>query len=110
MHAEPPDLPVIDVVAALNSSSAILSWTPPPHNCSINNYIVEVANEEGVLVISLGSTESTTANVTSLNMGKVYSFRVASVDAAGRMRNWSQPVSLAMQGLLLFNNHKINNE
>ena len=71
---------------------------------------MEAVDEENASVVLLGSTESTTLIVTTLNMGKSYSFWVASVDAAGRMSNWSQPVSLAMQGLLLFCNHKISNE
>ena len=45
--------------------------------------------------------------VTTLNMGETYIFGVASADAAGRGSSWSQPVSLAMQGLLLFCDHKI---
>ena len=97
------------MVTALNSFSAILSWTPPVYNCSLN-YILEVADEKDVSVISLGSTESTTTNVITLNMGKTFNFRVASVDAAKRMSNWSQPVSLAMQGLLLLCNYKTSNE
>ena len=88
------------MVAAVNSSFAILSWTPPSYNCSLN-YIVEVADEENVsVVISLSSIESAPTNVTTLDVGKTYRFRVASVDAAERMSNWSQPVTLAMQGLL----------
>ena len=94
----PPGPPVIDMVMALNSSSASLSWTPPPYNCSLS-YILRVVDEETVLVSSLCSTESTATNVTTLNIGKTYSFRVASVDAAERISNWSQPVLLAMQGL-----------
>ena len=97
------------MVMALNSFSASLSWTAPPNNCSLN-YILEVADDENVSVVTLGSTESTTTNVTTLNMGKTYSFKVASVDAAWRMSNWSQPVSLAMQGLLLFCNCKSVNK
>ena len=93
------------MVMALNSSSASLSWAPTPYNCSLNNYLLRVADEENVSIVSLGSAESTTTNVTTLNMGKTYTFRVASVDAADRMSNWSQPVSLAMQGLLLFCKH-----
>ena len=86
------------MVMALNSFSAGLSWTSPPYNCSLN-HILRVADEENVSVVYWGSTESTAMNVTALNVGKTYSFRVASVDAADRMSNWSQPVSLAMQGL-----------
>ena len=104
----PEEPPLIDNVTALNSSSASLSWTPPPYNCSLN-YILEIADGENVSVVSLGSIESTTTNVTTLKMGKTYNFRVASVDAAERMSNWSQPVSLAMQGLLLFSNNEISN-
>ena len=93
------------MATALNNFSASLSWTPHPYNCSLN-YILEVADEENVSVVYLGSTESTTTNVTTLEVGKTYSFRVASVDAAEEMSNWSQPVSLAMQGLLLYCSHK----
>ena len=93
------------MVMALNNFSASLSWIPPPYNCSLT-YIVEVVDEQNVLVVSMNSTELTTMNVTTLNMGKTYSFMVASVDAAERMSNWSQPVLLAMQGLILFCNHK----
>ena len=108
-HAEPPDPPVINKVTAVNSSFAILCRTLPSYNCPIS-YIVDVADEENISVVSLGtsSTKSTASNITTLNIGKTYSFRVASVDAAGRMSNWSQPVSLAMQGLLLLCNHKIS--
>ena len=59
---------------AVNGSSAILSWTPPSYNCSLN-YVVGVTDEENVAVVSLGSTESTTTNVTTLKMGKNYSFQ-----------------------------------
>ena len=97
------------MVMALNNFSASLSWTPPPYNCSLK-YRLEVVDEENVSVIFLGSANLTRMNVTILNMGKTYSFMVASVDAVERMSNWSQPVSLAMQGLLLFCNHKIANE
>ena len=95
------------MVTALNTSSAIVSWTRPPHNCLLYNYIVEVTEKENQSVVSLSSTQSTTMNVTTLDIGKTYSFRVASVDAAERMSNWSQPVLLAMQGLLMVCNHKI---
>ena len=97
------------MVVAINSSSVILSWIPPPFNCSLN-YILRVSDDENVPVVSFNSTESTTTNVTTLSTGKTYSFRVAGVDAAERMSNWSQPVSLAMQGFLLFCNHKISSE
>ena len=106
LRTEPSDPPVIDKVTAVNSSFAILCWIPPSYNCSIN-YIVDVADEENVSVVSLGSTKSTAANVTTLNMGETYSFSVASVDAAERMSNWSQPVLLAMQGLLMVCYHRI---
>ena len=71
---------------------------------------MEAVDEENASAVLLGSTESITTIVTILNVGKAYSFRVASVDAAERMSNWSQPVSLAMQGLLLFCTHKMSNE
>ena len=58
-------------------------------------------------IVSLGSSESTTLNVTSLYRRKAYSFRVGSVDASEKMSNWSQSVSLAMQSLLWFCNYKI---
>ena len=108
-NTEPPGPPVINMVMALNKFSASLFWTPPPYNCSLN-YSLEVVDEQNVSVVFLGSTNLTTINVTTLNMGKNYSFIVASVDAAERMSSWSQPVSLAMQGLQLFCNHKIVNE
>ena len=94
------------VVTALNSSSASISWTPPPYNCSFT-YILEIVNEDNESVISLSNSSII---VTTLIVGKSYSFRVASVDAAERMSNWSQPVLLAMQGLLLFRNNEISNE
>ena len=59
---------------------------------------MEVVNEENVSIVFLGSTESTRMNVTTLSMGKTYSFMVASVDEAERTINLSQPVSLAMKG------------
>ena len=100
---------MIDMVMALNSSSASLFWTPPLYNCSLK-YILEVVDEENVSVVSLYTTESTTTNISKLNMGTTYRFRVASVDGAERMSNWSQPVSLAMQGLLfvLYNDKGVN--
>ena len=97
------------MVMALNNFSASLSWTPPPYNCSLS-YILEIVDEENMSVVWLDSTESSKRNVTTLNIGRTYSFMVASVDAAMRMSNWSQPVSLAMQGLLLFCSYKIVNE
>ena len=69
--------------------------------------VAVVVNEEKLLLVSLGTTDSTTINVTTLNTGETYRFWVASEDAARRMSNLSQPVSLAMQGLLLFCDHKI---
>ena len=42
---ESSDPPVINMVMALNSFSASVSWTPPPNNCSLN-YILEVADKE----------------------------------------------------------------
>ena len=90
---------------ALDTFSASLSWTPPPYSCPLN-YTLEVVDEENVSVVFLDSTELTRMNVATLNMGRTYSFRVASVDVVERMSNWSQPASLAMQGLLLFFNHK----
>ena len=90
------------MVTALNGFSAALSWTTPPYNCSLNYYLLEISDEENASVVSLDAKESTTTILTTLTMGKMYSFRVASVDAAERMSNWSQPVSLAMQGLHLF--------
>ena len=68
---------------------------------------MEAVDEENAVIVSWRSTELTTIIVTTLNMGKSYRFRVGSVDAAERMSNWSQPVSLAMQGLPLYCNHKI---
>ena len=99
------------MVMALNNFSASLSWMPPPYNCSLN-YILEVVNETNTCtsVVYLYSTDLTTKNVTTLIMGNTYSFMVASVDAADRMSNWSQSVSLAMQGLLSFCKHKTVNE
>ena len=82
------------MVIALNHFSVSLSWTPPPYNCSLN-YILEVANEDNVLLVFLNNSST---NLTTLIVGQSYWFRVASVDAADRMSNWSQPVSLAMQG------------
>ena len=81
---------------ALNNSSANISWTPPPYNCSFT-YILEIVNEDNVLDVPLNCSSTI---VTTLVVGKNYSFRVASVDEAERMSNWSQPVSLAIQGLL----------
>ena len=95
-HIELPDPPVIDMVTALNNYSAILSWTPPPYNCALINYSLEIVNEENVSVVILSNTSTL---VTTLMVGKNYTFRVASVYAAGNTSNWSQPVSLAMQGL-----------
>ena len=91
-----PDSPVIDMVVALNSSSACLSWAPPPDNCSLN-YVLEIVYEENVSVVLLSNNSII---LTTLLAGRNYTFRVASVYAAGNMSNWSQPVSLAMQGLL----------
>ena len=70
---------------------------------------MEVADYENVPGVFLASTELTTLKTITLSMGKTYRFRVASVDAAERMSNWSQPMLLAMQGLRLFCNHKIAN-
>ena len=92
------------MVMALSNFSASLSWIPPPYNCSLN-YSLEVVDEHNLSVVFLGSTNLNRINITTLNIGKTYSFMVASVDAAKRMSNWSQPVSLAMQGLVLFCNH-----
>ena len=61
---------------------------------------MEIFAEENTLVY-LGNTTFTNIVVTILMAGGTYSFRVASVDAADRMSNWSQSVSLVMQGLLL---------
>ena len=108
-HIDLPDPPVIDMVVALNNSSASLSWTPPPYNCSLINYHLEIVEEEtNVLVVFVSDTN---ALLTTFMVGKKYTFRVASVDAAERMSNWSQPVTLAMQGLLFASHiHKIVNE
>ena len=100
-NTEPPGPPVINMVMALNSFSASLSWTSPPYNCSLN-YTLEVVHKENASVVFLSNSS---INVTTLMVGQSYSFRVASVDAADRMSNWSQPVLLTMQGLLLFYNH-----
>ena len=86
------------MVMALNNYSAILSWTPPPYNCSLVNYSLEIVDEENIVSVFFLSNTSTL--VTTLMVGKIYTFRVSSVYAAGNMSNWSQPVSLAMQGLL----------
>ena len=94
-NTEKPGPPVINMATALNSSSANISWTPPSYNCSFT-YILEIANEDNVSV----SLSDSSIIVTTLMLGKTYSFRVASVDAAERVSNWSQPVLLAMQGLL----------
>ena len=84
---------------AVDKFSAILSWTPPPYNCSISNYSLEIVDEENA--VSVVSLSNTSTLVTTLMVGKIYTFRVASVYAAGsNMSNWSQPVSLAMKGLL----------
>ena len=88
-NTEPPGSPVINMVMALNNSSASLSWTPPSYNCSIN-YNLEVSAEGSTLVIFLVSTELTEINVTTLNVGESYMFRVASMDAAESMSSWSQ--------------------
>ena len=108
-NTEPPGLPVINMVMALNNFSASLSWTPSPYNCSLS-YILEVVIEVNASVVFLDSTELTTMNVTTLNKEKTYSFMVTSVDEAARKSKWSQPVSLAMQGLYFVWSHKIVNE
>ena len=82
------------MVMALNSFAAILSWTPPPYNCSLN-YSLEIVEEESISVVILSNSITL---VTTLMVGKNYTFRVASVYAADNMSNWSQAVSLAMQG------------
>ena len=97
-HIELPDPPVIDMVVALNSSSASLSWAPPPYDCSLIHYSLEIVDEETTVSAVLLQLSNTSALLTTLMVGKKYTFRVASVDAAERMSNWSQPVSLAMQG------------
>ena len=89
------------MVMALNNSSTSLSWTPPPYNCSLN-YAIEVLREQTLTEVFIDSAKSTLTIVTVLMVGESYMFRVASVDAAERMSNWSQPVSLAMKGLPLF--------
>ena len=99
-NTEPPGPPVINTVVALNSSSASLSWTPPPYNCSLN-HIVEVVNNVCNLVAFSDITTSTGLIVAPLMVGESYIFRVASVDAAERMSDQSQPVSLAMKGLAM---------
>ena len=86
---------------ALNSSSANISWTSPPYNCSFT-YVLQIVNEGNVLVVSVSNRSII---VTLLKEGKGYSFSVASMDAEERMSSWSQPVSLTMQGLLLLCNH-----
>ena len=104
-HIELPDSPVIDMVMALNNFSAILSWTRPPYNCSLINYSLEILNEENVVSVVFLSNSNTL--LTTLMVGKNYTFRVASVSAAGNMSNWSQPVSLAMKGLLFAPNPQV---
>lgn len=84
------------MVLALNSSSVYLSWTPPIYNCSLT-YLVQVAERDGSVIL-LNTTNATSLNVATLMTGKVYSFRVASMDAAGRMSDWSEPISLLIQG------------
>ena len=85
---------------ALNNFSASLSWIPPPYNCSLT-YMVESVDEESESVSFLGNTTFTCITVTTLMVGESYIFRAASVDAADRVSNWSQPVLLVMQGLSL---------
>ena len=94
-NTEMPGPPVNITTMALNSSSANISWSPPPYNCSFTS-ILEIANGDNGSV----SLSNSSIIVTTLTVGRTYRFRVASVDAAERMSNWSQPVSLAMQGLL----------
>ena len=73
---------------ALNNYSAILSWTPPPYDCSLSNYSLEIADEENAVSVVFFSNTSTL--VTTLMVGKIYTFRVASVYASGNMSNWTQ--------------------
>ena len=93
---EKPDSPVIDSVLAVNSSVVYLSWIPPLYNCSLT-YPVEVAERNGSVVL-VDTVNATDLTITTLIIGKVYSFRVASMDAAGRTSNWSEPVFLLIQG------------
>ena len=95
-NIELPGTPIINMVMALYNFAAILSWTSPPYNCSLINYSLEIVEEENISVVILNDSITL---VTTLMVGKNYTFRVASVYAAGsNMSNWSQPVSLAMQG------------
>ena len=91
----------MNVVMALNSSFANLSWAAPLYSCPLT-YIVEVVNNVSGLVVHLENTTSTDLNIITLMVGEIYSFKVASVDVAERMSNWSQSVLLAMQGKFCF--------
>ena len=95
-YTKKPGPPVIDTVLSLNSSSAVLYWTPPLYNCSLA-YPVQVAERNGPLILS-NTTNATSLTVTNLETGKVFSFSVASMDAAGRVSDWSEPRFLLLQG------------
>lgn len=74
------------LTATAGNAQSVLSWTAPASNggASITDYLVEYQPSGGSwTTFADGTSTATTATVTSLTNGTLYSFRVSAVNSAG---------------------------
>ena len=89
---EAPTVPASLAASAVTETTLTLTWTASSDNVGVTGYDVY----SGASVI--GTTASTTANITGLTANTAYSFRVKAKDAAGNESGFSNTVNVTTTG------------
>ena len=85
----------------LNGTSVSIHWTKPPvtaPDCSAM-YTVQVTLTDTDTIIHTKGTDKLAVSLSSLMMNTNYSYRVAGVDNAGRMGEWSVKQYFQLKGI-----------
>ena len=84
----------------LNGTTVSLHWTSPPvtaPDCTAM-YTVQVILTDMDTIVQNKETDELVVNISSLEMNTNYSYRVAGIDNAGRMGEWSAKHCVQLKG------------
>ncbi|KAH9366474.1 hypothetical protein HPB48_022308 [Haemaphysalis longicornis] len=84
--SDKPDPPRHPVVENINDDNCLLSWKPPlwDGGSHVTNYMIEKRESPLTTWVRCGNTRFTTHQITGLNPGKEYQFRVYAENVFGR--------------------------